>query len=311
MRIIFAGTPDFAVPPLEALAASLHSVVGVYTQPDRPAGRGQQPRPAAVKARAQALNLPVFQPATLRDAAAQQQLRELAPDLMVVVAYGLILPQAVLDIPRHGCINIHASLLPRWRGAAPIQRAFLAGDQETGISIMQMEAGLDTGPVLQQIDCPIEAEDTAARLHDRLARLGVDGLLRTLQAVEAGTLRPVPQDETGVTYAAKIEKAEAALDWHQSAMDLSRRVRAFNPWPVAFSLLQGKAVRIWQARPQPAEVAAPPGTIVGAGAAGIDVATGRGILRVLELQWPGGKILTAAAAANGRALVGQVFQPLV
>lgn len=311
MRIIFAGTPDFAVPPLEALAASLHSVVGVYTQPDRPAGRGRQSRPSAVKARAQALNLPVFQPATLRDADVQQQLRELRPDLMVVVAYGLILPQAVLDIPQHGCINIHASLLPRWRGAAPIQRAILAGDQETGITIMRMDAGLDTGPMLMQLGCPIEAEDTAASLHDRLAKLGVEGLLRSLPSLEAGTLRPQPQGDAGVTYAAKIEKAEAGLDWQRPAVELSRQVRAFNPWPVAFSVLQGKPVRVWQARPVASDATAPPGTIISASAAGVDVVTGHGLLRVLSLQWPGGKIMSAADAANGRALVGQVFQPLV
>jgi methionyl-tRNA formyltransferase len=309
MRIVFAGTPEFAVPALEALVGGLHSVVAVYTQPDRPAGRGRALTASPVKQRALALNLPVQQPASLRDAAGQAELAALKPDLMVVVAYGLILPQAVLDIPKHGCVNIHASLLPRWRGAAPIARAILAGDQETGITIMQMDAGLDTGPMLLQLSCPIENDDSAARLHDRLARLGAEALLRVLPLLEAGALKAQPQPEVGVTYAPKLDKREAQIDWRQPALTIARQVRAFNPWPVATSVLNGKSLRIWQARVLAAESAGtPPGRILAAGAEGVDVATGAGILRLLQLQWPGGRVLSAAEAVNGHALLGQQFE---
>jgi methionyl-tRNA formyltransferase len=308
MRIVFAGTPEFALAPLEALVASLHTLVGVYTQPDRPAGRGRVLTPSPVKSRAQSRNLPVFQPQTLRDAGAQSELAALKPDLMVVVAYGLILPQAVLDIPKYGCVNIHASLLPRWRGAAPIQRAILAGDQETGITIMQMDAGLDTGPMLLQLPCAIESDDSAGRLHDRLAPLGAETLLRVLPAIEAGTLKRQPQPEAGASYAHKIEKHEARVDWRQPALAIARQVRAFAPWPVASSPVAGKVLRIWQARVLSVErVDTAPGHIIAAGAEGVDVATGAGVLRLLQMQWPGGRVLTAAEAANGRALVGQQF----
>jgi methionyl-tRNA formyltransferase len=262
-----------------------------------------------VKRCARALNLPVFQPASLRDPAAQAELAALKPDLMLVVAYGLILPQAVLDIPRRGCINIHASLLPRWRGAAPIQRAILAGDQETGVTLMQMDAGLDTGPMLQQLSCAIESDDTAGQLHDRLSRLGVEALLRVLPQIEAGTLKVEPQPEAGVSYAHKIGKHESRIDWRLPALTIARQVRAFNPWPVAASPLQNRPVRLWRARVlSAASVAAPPGRIVAAGPEGVDVATGVGLLRVQALQWPGGRVLTAAEAVNGRALLGQQFE---
>jgi methionyl-tRNA formyltransferase len=309
MRILFAGTPEFAVAALDALANSLHTLVGVYTQPDRPAGRGRVLTPSPVKQRALSLKLPIYQPPTLRDAAAQSELAALRPDLMVVVAYGLILPQAVLDIPRLGCINIHASLLPRWRGAAPIQRAILAGDQESGITLMQMDAGLDTGPMLLQLPCAIEPDDSARELHDRLAALGAEALLRVLTMLEAGTHKPQLQDAAGVTYAHKIEKAEAVIDWHQPALAIARQVRAFNPWPVAASSLNGKTVRVWQARMLSTESGdATPGRIVAAGPEGVDVATGAGLLRLLQLQWPGGRVLTAAEASNGRSLAGQQFE---
>lgn len=308
MRIVFAGTPEFAVAPLEALADSLHALVAVYTQPDRPAGRGRALTPSAVKQRAVQMNLPVLQPHSLRDASAQAELAALKPDLMVVVAYGQILPQAVLDIPRLGCVNIHASLLPRWRGAAPIQRAILSGDQETGITIMRMEAGLDTGPMLLQLVCPIDADDSAASLHDRLSALGAEALLRVLPAIEGGRQKAQLQPEAGVTYAHKIEKREAWIDWQQPALQIHRQVRAFNPWPVATGLLDGKAVRLWQARVHAAaQGESSPGMILAAGPDGIDVATGAGVLRILQLQWPGGRILSAAEAANGRTLVGQQF----
>jgi len=309
MRIVFAGTPEFALPPLEALVASLHSVVAVYTQPDRPAGRGRSLQQSPVKSRALSLNLPVIQVQSLRDAAAQAELAACQPDLVVVVAYGLILPQAVLDIPRLGCVNIHASLLPRWRGAAPIQRAILAGDQETGVTIMRMEAGLDTGPMLLQSSCAIEADDTAGRLHDRLAQLGSEALLRVLPAIENGSLIPQSQADSGVTYAHKIGKQEAVIDWRQPALEIARQVRAFNPWPMAASCLNGKMLRIWQARPLIAEPShLPPGRIAAASAEGIDVTTGAGQLRILNLQWPGGRQLTAAQAVHGRALLGQDFE---
>lgn len=311
MRILFAGTPEFAVAALDVLASSLHTLVGVYTQPDRPAGRGRVLTPSPVKQRALSLKLPVYQPVTLRDPATQSELAALKPDLMVVVAYGLILPQVVLDIPRLGCINIHASQLPRWRGAAPIQRAILAGDQESGITLMQMDAGLDTGPMLLQLPCAIEPGDSAKDLHDRLAALGADALLRVLPMLEAGTHKPKPQDSTGVTYAHKIEKGEAGIDWRQPALVIARQVRAFNPWPVAASSLKGKTVRVWQARMLSTESGAvTPGRIVAAGPEGVDVATGAGVLRLLQLQWPGGRVLTAAEASNGRALSGQQFEAI-
>ncbi|MGH8457783.1 MAG: methionyl-tRNA formyltransferase [Nevskiales bacterium] len=309
MRIVFAGTPEFALAPLEALAASLHTVVAVYTQPDRPAGRGRALTPGPVKSRALSLNLPVLQPRTLRDAHTQAGLAALKPDLMVVVAYGLILPPAVLDIPKHGCVNIHASLLPRWRGAAPIQRAILAGDQETGITLMQMDAGLDTGPLLLQLPCAIDSDDSAGRVHDRLAALGAEALLRMLPAIESATHRAQPQPEAGATYANKIDKRESLIDWRQPALAIARQIRAFNPWPVAASPLGGKTVRIWQARVLSTGPAAmSPGHIAAAGPEGVDVVTGAGLLRVQQLQWPGGRVLSAAEAANGRALVGRQFE---
>ncbi len=302
MRIVFAGTPEFAVPPLERLLQGPWQVVAVYTQPDRPAGRGRQPRPSPVKARALAAGVPVRQPLTLRDPAEQAALAALQPDLMVVVAYGLILPQAVLDIPRLGCINIHASLLPRWRGAAPIQRALLSGDAETGVTLMQMEAGLDTGPMLAVARCPIGPRDNAGDLHDRLAQMGADLLVELLPRLEAGDVRPEPQPAEGVTYAEKLRKEEARLDWSRPALALDRQVRAFNPWPVAECRLGEQVLRIWDAEALPDHSGAAPGTIVAVGRQGIDVATGDGTLRLLRLQAPGGKPLAAGDFLNGRPL---------
>jgi len=302
VRIVFAGTPEFAVPPLERLLQGPWQVVAVYTQPDRPAGRGRQLRPSPVKARALEAGLPVRQPLTLRDPAEQAALAELRPDLMVVVAYGLILPQAVLDIPRLGCVNIHASLLPRWRGAAPIQRAVLSGDSETGVTLMQMEAGLDTGPMLASASCPIGPRDTAGDLHDRLARMGADLLGELLPRLEAGAVRAVPQDSAGVVYAEKLRKEEARLDWRRPAIELDRQVRAFNPWPIAEAGMGGQVFRIWDAVALADGSAATPGTVLAAGRAGIDVATGDGVLRLLRLQAPGGKPLQAADFLNGRPL---------
>ncbi|MCU1126545.1 methionyl-tRNA formyltransferase [Stenotrophomonas maltophilia] len=300
MRIVFAGTPEFAVSSLRA-AARHHEVVAVYTQPDRPAGRGRGLAPSPVKLEAVARGIPVYQPESLKDEAAQQQLRDLQPDLMVVVAYGLILPKAVLAIPTHGCWNVHASLLPRWRGAAPIQRAIQAGDAKTGVCLMQMEAGLDTGPVLLHQELPIAATDTGGQLHDKLAELGAQVLSDGLGLLRAG-IKPIarPQPEQGVTYAHKLDKAEAKLDWAQDAGALARTVRAFNPWPIAEATLSGERVRIHGAVALEADHGQAPGTVLAASRDGIDIACGQGALRLRVLQREGGKAITAADYLNAR-----------
>ncbi|MHC1653483.1 methionyl-tRNA formyltransferase [Stenotrophomonas maltophilia] len=300
MRIVFAGTPEFAVSSLRA-AARLHEVVAVYTQPDRPAGRGRGLAPSPVKLEAVARGIPVYQPESLKGEAAQQQLRDLQPDLMVVVAYGLILPKAVLAIPTHGCWNVHASLLPRWRGAAPIQRAIQAGDAKTGVCLMQMEAGLDTGPVLLHQELPIAATDTGGQLHDKLAELGAQVLSDGLGLLRAG-IKPIarPQPEQGVTYAHKLDKAEAKLDWAQDAAALARTVRAFNPWPIAEATLAGERVRIHGALALDLAHGQAPGTVLAAGRDGIDIACGQGALRLRVLQREGGKAITAADYLNAR-----------
>ena len=305
LRIAYAGTPDFAVPALKALIDSRHTVVAVYTQPDRPAGRGRKLKAGPVKTVAQAVGIPVEQPVSLREAGAQARLAAYAPDLMVVAAYGLILPQAVLDIPRLGCLNIHASLLPRWRGAAPIQRAILAGDAETGITIMQMDAGLDTGDMLLQRTVPIVPGQTAQMLHDALAAAGAEALLEAIEGLLAGRLRPEPQDAAQATYAEKLHKEEAEIDWTQPADVLARRVCAFNPWPVAQTRRGGEPLRLWEARAIDGE--GPPGKVVAEGPEGIDIACGRGLLRVTRLQLPGGKPLAARDFLNGRTLAGEVL----
>lgn len=295
LRVLFAGTPEFAAVHLARLIDSEHQLVGVYTQPDRPAGRGRKLHASPVKQLAESAGLPVFQPASLKDAAAQQQLAELAADVMVVVAYGLILPQAVLDTPRYGCLNVHASLLPRWRGAAPIQRAIEAGDTHTGITIMQMNAGLDTGAMLATASCPIGARTTAADLHDQLATLGPPLLLEVLADLEAYQRRSCAQDDAQANYAHKILKPEAQLDWRCSANVLERRVRAFNPFPVCYSVLGGERIRVWQATsPQPSATStAAPGTIIHADDAGIVVCCGEYTLSMEVLQLEGGRALSA------------------
>jgi len=300
MKIVFAGTPEFAVASLRA-AARHQEVVGVYTQPDRPAGRGRGLMPSPVKLEAIARGIPVFQPESLKTEQAQQQLRDLQPDLMVVVAYGLILPKAVLAIPTYGCWNVHASLLPRWRGAAPIQRAIQAGDADTGVCLMQMEAGLDTGPVLLRQHTPIQAGELGGSLHDRLAELGAQVLADGLGLLRAG-LKPIaqPQPEQGVTYAHKLDKAEARLDWSQDAQVLERTVRAFNPWPIAEAQLAGERVRIHGAVALADNQGKAPGTLLAAGRNGIDIACGQGALRLRVLQREGGKAITAADYLNAR-----------
>lgn len=303
LRIVFAGTPDFSVPPLRALLASEHQVVGVYTQPDRPAGRGRKLAPSPVKEEALAATVPVFQPVSLKDADAQRELAALKPDLMVVVAYGLLLPQAVLDIPRLGCINIHASLLPRWRGAAPIQRAILAGDDATGVGIMRMEAGLDTGPVYLEKRIPIEPSDTGGSLHDKLAKLGAEALMEALPGIADGSLVAQPQDDSQTCYAKKLDKAEAEIDWSRPAGEIARQVRAFNPWPVAHTRFEDAILRIWNAAPVKGETAGP-GMVMNVGRQGIDVATGDGLLRITRLQMPGKKPVSAADFINAYPIQG-------
>jgi len=304
-RLIFAGAPDFAVPALRLLVASGYSPSAVYTQPDRPAGRGRQLRSSPVKTCALAAGVPVYQPATLRDSTVQAELTALAPDLLIVAAYGLILPPAVLAIPRLGCLNIHASLLPRWRGAAPIQRAMLAGDAETGVCLMQMEAGLDTGPVYARAAVPIERGMTGGELYDRLATLGAELLQAALPDVLAGRLTAEPQDAARALYAPKLDKAEAELDWNRPARELERQVLAFNPRPVAQTRLDEQTLRIWRAVADAESTTAPPGMVLREGPDGIVVATGAGGLRLTEVQLPGGKPLAAAAFLNARRLAGR------
>ncbi|MCK8515317.1 methionyl-tRNA formyltransferase [Methylonatrum kenyense] len=302
-RIVFAGTPDFAVPPLQALIDAGHAPCAVYTQPDRPAGRGRRLRPSPVKRRALDHELPVCQPQSLRDPEAREALAALQPELMIVVAYGLILPQAVLDMPRLGCINIHASLLPRWRGAAPIQRAMLAGDAETGVCLMQMERGLDTGPVLARAATPIHAEDTGGTLHDRLSLIGASLLAGSLEDLLAGRLSAEPQDEALACYADKLQKSEARIDWSDGAAAIQRRIAAFNPWPVAETRHGGSRLRLWRAEVAAGESAArPPGTVLKASADGVLVSCGAGLLRLQELQPEGGRAMAAGDFLNGHPL---------
>ena len=302
MRLVFAGTPEFAVAVLAALIAAKHDVALVLTQPDRPAGRGMRETPSPVKRLAQRHGIEVFQPSSLKSTDAQNKIAELKADVMVVAAYGLILSQGMLDIPRLGCINVHASLLPRWRGAAPIHRAILAGDKETGITIMQMAAGLDTGPMLLRGVLPITDDDTTATLHDKLARLGGELIVQTLQRWETGTLTAVEQPAEGVTYAKKIAKQESAIDWTLPAEDIERRVRAFNPFPVAQTQWRGETLRIWNVETV-RDDARNPGQITAVEKDRIVVSCGEGALAILELQRPGGKRLTTCDFLQGVAVV--------
>ncbi|MCZ4323844.1 methionyl-tRNA formyltransferase [Pseudomonas anguilliseptica] len=298
LRIVFAGTPEFAAEHLKALLDTPHQIIAVYSQPDRPAGRGQKLTPSPVKQLALQHNIPVYQPQTLRDHAAQAELAALNPDLMVVVAYGLILPQVVLDTPRLGCINSHASLLPRWRGAAPIQRAVEAGDAESGVTVMQMEAGLDTGPMLLKVSTPISAEDTGGSLHDRLASLGPQAVIQAISGLAASNLVGEVQDDSLATYAHKLNKDEARLDWNRPATELEHLVRAFHPWPICHSTLNGEAIKVHAATL--GEGQGQPGTILAADKSGLTVACGVGALRLTRLQLPGGKALNFSDLYNSR-----------
>ncbi len=307
LAVAFAGTSGFAVPALAAIAASRHRIVAVYTQPDRPAGRGRRLEESPVKARARLQNLVLEQPETLRDADAAARLAAHAPDVMVVAAYGLILPPAILSVPRLGCINIHASLLPRWRGAAPVARAIEAGDDKTGVCIMRVEEGLDTGPVLLARETEIRARDTARRLEARLAEMGASLCLSALETLAAGRAAFEPQDEARATYARKLSKTEARLDWREPAALLARRVRAFQPWPVAETLLDGGQLRIHEAEARAARGAAAPGTVLAADAEGTLVQAGEGALLLRRVQLPGRRVIAASELAGVRPLAGLVL----
>ena len=314
LNIIFAGTPDFAAQHLHALLNSSHNVIAVYTQPDKPAGRGKKLQASPVKQLAEQHQIPVYQPKSLRKPEAQAELRALNADVMVVVAYGLILPQAVLDMPTYGCLNVHGSLLPRWRGAAPIQRAIWAGDKQTGVTIMQMDAGLDTGDMLHKVFCDIDLQDTSADLYHKLAEIAPNALIEVLNHLTDGTFIAEPQDDTQSNYAEKLSKEEAKLDWQLSAAQLERNIRAFNPWPMAYLQLtdeQGnpQTLKVYQATVLPS-VSQTPGTIISADKNGIQIATADGVLNLLQLQPAGKKPMSAQDLLNGRAdwfAVGKVL----
>ena len=307
LNIIFAGTPEFAATSLSALISSPHHVCAVYTQPDRPAGRGRKLTASPVKQLALQYDIAVNQPDSLKQDEAQQGLAGYQADVMVVVAYGLLLPTAILETPKLGCVNVHASLLPRWRGAAPIQRAILAGDKESGITIMQMDKGLDTGDMLLKKMTPIADNDTTQTLHDRLAVLGAEALLETLQLISQNNLSPQKQDNALATYAAKLQKSEAVIDWRQPARHIQRQVSAFNPWPVAQTSLNNETLRIWRSQVLQQACDRGPGEVVAESKQGIDVATGEGVLRITQLQIPGGKPLSVSDFLNAHSLVGNVL----
>lgn len=305
-RIIFAGTPDFSVPPLRALLASPHRVVAVYTQPDRPAGRGRKLSPSPVKEVAVDAGIPVYQPVNFKDPADVAALDALDADLMVVVAYGLLLPKSVLDAPRRGCVNIHASVLPRWRGAAPIQRAVLAGDSTSGVTIMQMEEGLDTGPMYLIEEVELRDNETGGSLHDRLSDLGAEALMKALPGILDGSAEAEPQDDALTCYAKKLDKSEAWIDWTRPAKEIERQVRAFNPWPVAQTRYEDANLRVWRAHAV-SGVGGTPGMVMNATRGGIDVATGDGLLRITELQLPGKRAMGAQDFINANSIQGMLL----
>jgi len=305
LKIIYAGTPEFAVPALKALLGSSHEVVAVYTQPDRPAGRGRKIQFGPVKQTALDAGIPVEQPLSLKGFDTQKTLSHYQADVMVVAAYGLILPQVVLDTPKYGCLNIHGSLLPRWRGAAPIHRAIQMGDRETGVTIMQMAAGLDTGDMLFKVSSPITSNDTGTSVHDRLANDGAQALLTVLEQLSLNQLQPETQDESLTTYAHKLDKAEAEIDWTKSAQEIDRKIRAFNPWPVAFTKYNGKPLRIFMSQLEPQKTSsAVAGTVIEESKEGICITTGEGVLSFSHLQLPGRKAISANDFLNGKSLLG-------
>ena len=307
LKIIFAGTPEFAAVSLQALLSSQHQIIAVYTQPDRPAGRGQKLQMSAVKQIAQDAQLPIYQPSKFNKDVCLQ-VKQLNADVMVVSAYGLMLPKEVLITPKLGCVNIHASLLPRWRGAAPIQRAIIAGDKQTGITIMQMVEKLDAGPCLYQQQCEITAEETGASLHDRLANLSAQKIAQVLQQLKDQQLVAVPQNESLVTYAKKLSKTEANINWHESATQIERKIRAYNAWPVAYTFLEGARIRIWNASTSSAQTQLDPGTVIEANDQGIQVATGEGILQIHTLQLSGAKQISAKDFNNAHNILHQCFR---
>ncbi len=308
LRVIFAGTPEFAAVALRGLLAGSYAVVAVYCQPDRPAGRGRKIVPGAVKQVAMDAGIPVYQPVSLKDKAVQLEMAELDGDVMVVAAYGLILPTAVLQIPRYGCFNIHASLLPRWRGAAPIQRSIFAGDTATGVTIMQMDKGLDTGDMLIKLSCAIAQHDTSQTLHDKLAVLGSQATIQMLEQLTNDALKAEKQDENLACYAAKLSKSEAEIDWSLSANILDRQIRAFNPWPVAQTTYQGKVLRVWQAEVSQQSSTQQPGEILSANKTGIAVVAGeQSVLRITKLQLPGGKPMDVASFLNSNKPSGIIL----
>ncbi len=321
MKIIFAGTPEFSVVALQAVLASEHEILAVYTQPDRPAGRGRKLTSSPVKALAVENNIPLYQPVSLKDDAAQKELVKLQADVMIVVAYGLILPKTVLQAPKYGCLNIHASILPRWRGAAPIQRAILAGDAQSGVTIMQMDEGLDTGDMLTIKRCDIEAEDTGSSLHDRLAAMGAAALMHTLDDIDSDSLQPQVQDDLQAVYAHKLDKKEAQIDWQQDAAAIVRKIQAFNSWPVAYTDYKGKSLRLWLARlidcdagqyneQQSCEYQSCEyqcGEVIAESPEGIDIVARNGVVRIMELQMPGKKRIMVKDFINGQSLLGIHF----
>ena len=300
LRIVFAGTPEFGIPALEALYHSGHQLIAAYSQPDRPAGRGCKLQAPPVKVWAMEHQIPVYQPVNFKSPESVEELRALHPDVMVVIAYGLILPRSVLKIPRFGCINVHASLLPRWRGASPIQHAILHGDRQTGVTIMQMDAGMDTGHMLEKVSCDISDTDTAQSLHDRLSSISAAPLLKVIDAVQQNALIPEVQQESLVTYAGKINKNDAHIDWSRDAVDIDRMIRAWHPWPVAFTDLQGEVLRIHQGRVVMNQTTAEPGTILAIERDGMKVAAGNQSILVEKIQFPGGKIITIADYINSQ-----------
>lgn len=310
MNIVFAGTPHFALPCLDALASSHHQLCAIYTQPDRPAGRGQQHQPSSVKSWALTHDIPVYQPLHFKHQATIDELASLKPDIMVVIAYGLILPRAVLETPKLGCINVHASLLPRWRGASPIQHAVLHRDQESGVTIMQMDVGMDTGHMLQTATCPIGKHETAGQLHDRLAALATAPLLAVLDSLEKGLTKPIPQDNHHATYAPKITKEQAAINWCSSAFEIDSQIRAFHPWPIAYTHADGETIRIHEAIVIEEPTNAAPGTILSMSKTGLNIATGQYILSIQKLQFAGGKVLKVTDWLNANRRQLQINQVL-